>query len=604
MTPQNLRDGGGWPRLFRAIRPLGRCGAKRDALAGFTLAAMNIPQALGYTRIAGMPVVTGLYTLLFPLVAFATLGSSRYLVVAADSATAAILASRLSLMAPIASARYVALAGMVAMLAAAFLLVARIFELGFLADFLSQTVLVGFLTGVGFQVGIAMLGEMLGIPVNSNQTVGQFFQVAHGLPMASPPTICLAVAVVAFVLISRKFAPRFPGPLVAVFGTIAASAAFDFSGHGIAVIERVTVGLPSIGLPNVSLQEIPPLLPAAASCFLMIIAQSAATARAYASRYRQTLDENSDIVGLSAANAAAALSGTFVVNGSPTQTAMVESSGGRSQFAHLTTAAIVALVLLFLIEPLHYLPRCVLAAIVFTIAVELVDLRGLREILSESPGEFELAVITAATVVLIGVEQGILLAIVLSLLRHVRHSYRPHTAVLVEEAGRWRAIPAVPGAQSAPGLVIFRFGADLFYANADRFADKVRELIEGTLTPVNYLVVDASAITSIDYSAARVVRDLQQELHSRGIQLVVVHAEQPLLADLRRHRLGDVIDEERIFDTLHEALAAINEHRVRPIPADRACVANYYLSPGSTSCHTQEGPKASARPKKRPDYNK
>ena len=243
---------------------------------------------------------------------------------------------------------------------------------------------------------------------------------------------------VTIVLVFRRLAPRLPGPLFAVVGAIAASAAFDFSAHGIMLIERITGGLPPIRPSGCELEEIPPLLPVAASCFLMIVAQSAATARAYASRHRQTLDENADLVGLAAANAAAALSGTFVVNGSPTQTAMVESSGGRSQIAHLATAAVVAFVLLFLTGPLHYLPRCVLGAIVFTIAIELVDVRGLRDIRRESPGEFGLALITAAVVVVIGVEQGILLAIVLSLLRHVRHSYRPHTAVLVENGGHWR----------------------------------------------------------------------------------------------------------------------------------------------------------------------
>src|SRR5215469_16178401 len=189
---RTVQDGGSWPRLFSGLRPIDRAGAMRDALAGFTLAAMNIPQALGYTRIAGTPVVTGLYTLLLPLIAFAAFGSSRYLVVAADSATAAILAGRLSGMAPIASERYVALAGMVALLAATFLFLARIFELGFLADFLSQTVLVGFLTGVGFQVGIAMLGDMLRVPVSSNRTYQQLSQVIRGLPHVHVPTLCLA----------------------------------------------------------------------------------------------------------------------------------------------------------------------------------------------------------------------------------------------------------------------------------------------------------------------------------------------------------------------------------------------------------------------------
>jgi SulP family sulfate permease len=306
-------------------------------------------------------------------------------------------------------------------------------------------------------------------------------------------------------------------------------------------------------------------VPVAASCFLMIVAQSAATARAYASRHRQALDENTDLIGLAVANAAAGLSGTFVVNGSPTQTAMVESSRGESQVAHLATAIVVALVLLFITGPLQYLPRCVLGAIVFTIAVDLVDLRGLGAIRRESPGEFRLALTTAAVVVVVGVEQGILLAIALSLLRHVRHSYRPHTAVLVEEDGRWQPKPAVPGAISAPGLIIFQFGADLFYANASRFAEDLRGLVEGAATPIHWFIVDAGAIVGVDYSAARVLRDLHEDLKRRHITVLFVHAESSLRDDLRRHRLLDVIGADHIFDTLREALAAIDGQRVRPL---------------------------------------
>jgi sulfate permease, SulP family len=291
-------------------------------------------------------------------------------------------------------------------------------------------------------------------------------------------------------------------------------------------------------------------------------------ARAYASRHREVLDENADIVGLSAANGVAALSGTFVVNGSPTQTAMVESSGGRSQIAHLATASVVAIVLLFFTGPLQYVPRCVLGAIVFTIAIGLIDLRGLSDILRESPGEFHLALGTAAVVVLVGVEQGILVAMVLSLVRRVRHSYRPHTAVLVEDgAGQWRPTPAVPGALSGPGLVVFQFGADLFYANAGRFANDVRSLVEQASTPVTWLVVDAGAITSVDYSAARVLRDLQDDLVRDGVVLVLVHVPSSLQADLKRHRVTDVIGIDHIFESLHDALSAI---RAQHVPADVA----------------------------------
>ncbi len=348
------------PTLFRGMRPFSRDGTVRDSVAGVELAAMSIPQALGYATIAGMPAVSGFYTLVLPLLAFATLGSSSYLVVAADSATAAILAGGISPTAAIASPRYVALAGMVAMLTAGLLFLARLLKLGFLADFLSRTVLVGFLTGVGFQIGIAVLGEMLGLQVQSHRTPIQLFEIVRSLPRIHLPSLALAALVVGGVVALDRFAPRVPGPLIAVAGAIAASAAWNFAGHGVSVIGPIAGGLPVLSLPGVSWRDVEPLLPVAGSCFVMIVAQSAATARIYAVRHDQRLDENADLAGLAAANAVAALSGTFVVNGSPSQTAMAERSGGRSQMTHVAAAAVVSLVLLFLTGPFQYLPRCVL----------------------------------------------------------------------------------------------------------------------------------------------------------------------------------------------------------------------------------------------------
>jgi SulP family sulfate permease len=554
--PQQAGNGG-WLHLFQAIRPVTRAGTVRDAFAGFQLAAMNIPQALGYTKIAGMPVVAGFYTLLLPLLAFAVFGSSRYLVVAADSATASILAGKLATMAPIASARYVALASTVALLTAGFLLLARILKLGFLADFLSQTVLTGFLTGVGFQVGIAVLGEMVGLEVHSNRTVGQLVDMFRSLHRIHLPTVAISAVVVTGVFAFSRFAPKVPGSLLAVAGAIGASSTWDFAGHGIAIIGPVVGGLPHLGLPDMHWKDVIPLLGVSVSCFVMVLAQSAATARFYAVRHHQHLDESVDLVGLSAANAAAALSGTFVVDGSPTQTAMVECSGGQSQLAQVATAIAVAFVLLFVTKPLQYLPRCVLGAIVFFIAVRLIDVRGLREIRRESPGEYALAVFTAAVVVLVGVEQGILLAMVLSLLRIVRHSYRPHTGVfVVNEGDIWQVVLAVPGAMTKPGLVIYRFGAALFYANASLLAEQIRGLVGPTPSPVRWLVVDAEAITNVDYTAARVVRELHQELADRGVVLVFARAPASLRADLDRHLLTAVIGPTQFFDRLHDAVAA------------------------------------------------
>ena len=543
--------------LFQGIRPLSRGGAIRDALAGVQLAAMNIPQALGYTKIAGMPVVTGFYTLLLPMLAFAVFGSSRYLVVAADSATAAILAGGLSTMAPLASARYVALAGAVALLTACFLLLARILKLGFLADFLSQTVLVGFLTGVGFQVGIAVFGGMLGLEIESHKTVSQLIEIYRGLAQVHLPTVLLSAVVVAGVFAIAWISPKVPGPLIAVAGAVAASAIWNFAGHGITVIGPVAGGLPHLGLPDVRWRDTGPLISIAASCFVMIVAQSAATARIYAVRHQQRLDENEDLVGLAAANASAALSGTFVVNGSPTQTAMVESSGGQSQLAQVATAVVVALVLLFVTKPLQYLPRCVLGAIVFIIAVKLIDLRGLEKIRRESPGEYYLAVTTAVVVIFVGVEQGIVLAMILSLLRIVRHSYRPHTGILVAaEGGTWEIKPAVPGTFTEPGLVMYRFSAALFYANAGFFYEQIRDIVGPAPSPVRWLVVDAEAITNLDYTAARVVRQLHHDLADCGVTLAFARVAFFLQGDLDRHHLTEVIGQENIFPRIHDALGA------------------------------------------------
>jgi SulP family sulfate permease len=530
----------------------------RDVLAGVTLASMNIPQLLGYARIAGMPLVTGLYTALLVPIAFAALGSSRHLVVAADSGTAAILAGALSHMAEPGSAQYLSFAATTALLTAGMLLLARIFRLGFLADFLSRTVLVGFLTGVGVQVAIAMLGDMLGIAVNAHNTILQVRQIARELPHFSILTLVLSSFVVATILGGQRIAPRIPIALVLVVGSIAAGRVWGLAALGVATIGPVAGGLPSFGLPLATWSETLQLLPVALSCFVVIIAQSAATARALATRYEERTDEDADIFGLAVANGVAAVSGAFVVNGSPTQTAMADRAGARSQLAQVVFAGCVFAVLLMLTGPLQYLPRCVLAAIVFTIAIGMVDITTLRAMRLESPGEFKLAVVTAAAVAFIGVEQGVLLAIMLSLLRHVRQSYRPNTAVLqFDPAHGWAAGPATPGHQTGPGLILYRFGADLFYANATGFADEVRGLVGGAPHPIRWLVIEADAITNLDYTAARVVLVLFQELARQKVGIAFARVSASFRADLDRHGVTATVGADKFFASRHEALAAV-----------------------------------------------
>lgn len=530
----------------------------RDALAGVTLAAMNIPQLLGYARIAGMPLVSGLYTALLAPVAFAALGSSRHLVVAADSGTAAILAGALGSMAAPGGAHYVSLAAATAFLVGCMLVLARIFRLGFLADFLSRTVLVGFLTGVGVQVAITMLPDMTGVAVSAGNTLLQAWQIARGLPRSSLAALMLSALVVAGILLGRRFAPRFPVSLGLVVGSIAASRIWGLGAHGLATIGAVRGGLPPFALPLVGWSETLKLLPVAASCFVVIIAQSAATARGVAARQGERTDENADILGLAVANTAAAVSGAFVVNGSPTQTAMAERAGARSQLAQIVFAGFVLLVLAALTHPLQYLPRCVMAAIVFTIAIGMIDAATLRAMRHESPGEFELALVTAAAVAIIGVEEGVLLAIALSLLRHVRQSYRPSTSVLqFDPTHGWIALAAVPGQQTQPGYILYRFGADLFYANATHFADEARTLVEAAPNPVRWLIIEADAITNLDYTAARVVAKLIEDLGREKTGVAFARVSASLRADMDRHGVTAVLGTDKLFASRHEALTAV-----------------------------------------------
>jgi high affinity sulfate transporter 1 len=545
-------------KLFQSVRPLSRSSLKHDGLAGVSVAAMGIPQVLGYAQIAGMPLVSGLYTALLAPVAFAAFGSSRHLVVAADSATAAVLSGSVALMAAPGSPSYVTLVAAATLLSAGFLLLARILKLGFLADFLSRTVLTGFLAGVGVQVGVAMLGDMIGVAAPGRGVLIQLWQIGAGARGLNLPTLTLSALVIAGILLGKRFAPRAPLPLVFVAGAIAASHALHLPALGVAVLGALQSGLPSFGWPQVSWREAIALLPISASCVIVILAQSAATARAFAERYGERVDENADILGLAAANAAAALGGAFIVNGSPTQTAMAERAASRSQIAQLVFALAALAVVLTVAGWLADLPRCVLAAIVFTIATGLVDIRTLGAMRRESPGEFLLALTTAIAVAVLGVESGVLLAVILSLLRHVRHSYRPHSAVLKHVPGDgWREQPAEPGAQSAPGLIVYRFNADLFYANVYRFADELRALARGAAEPVRALVVEAEAITGLDYSAARTLQALLEDFHQQGINVVFARVSPSLRADMDRHGVTAMLGDERIFSRRHTALKAV-----------------------------------------------
>ena len=544
--------------VLEGILPLDRKRVPVDVIAGITLAALAIPEVMGYTKIAGMPVITGLYTILLPITVFALLGSSRHLVVGADSATAAIMFAGLAGLATPDSTEWVALAGWLAILAAGFLVAARILKLGFLADFLSSTVLIGFLTGVGVQVACGQVAGMLGVPKTGSGAIMQAFNAIKDIPQASGWTVVVSASVLIVIVGSKYLSKKIPGALIAVIGAIAASAYFGLAALGVSTLGTIPSGLPHFGVP-----ALPPstawstLIATAASLFLVILAQSAATSRAYAVKYDETsFRENVDLVGLGLSNVSAALSGTFVVNGSPTKTEMVDSAGGKSQVSQVTTAVIVLVVLLFLTKPLSYMPNAVLAAVVFLIGVELVDIKGMKGVLKARPLEFWVALITAVTVVVVGVEQGILLAIALSLVVHVRHSYRPNNLLISFENGERRTHPLKKGIEAAPGLALYHFGADLYYANAQAFQTEAVLLVDKLEPHVEWFVIEAAGIGDIDFTAAETLRKLVPALKERGATLKLTDVTENLLSELQASDLVGVIGEENIYGTLRDVVDA------------------------------------------------
>jgi len=507
---------GRYVRLFGGIRPYERSWLSRDVVAGVTLAALAMPEVLGYSKIAGTPVITGLYTMLLPIVAFAIFGSSRHLVVGGDSATAAIMYAGIASLGIAGlqpgTSRWLALASLSALMSAVLLLFARLARLGFLANFISRTVLVGFLTGVGIQVAMGQLGGMLGVPSphvtvgRTSGTVVTFVDTLREVGQTSGATLAVSLSVLATLVLFGRWIKAVPGGLVAVVGAIAVSWIFDLAAHGVSTLGHVPSGLPQLGFPSgVSWTQAGQLTATAVSMLIVIIAQSAATSRAYAVRYRERFVENDDLAGLTAANLAAGLSSTFVVNGSPTK---------------------------------------------------LVDIANLREIWRLRQEEFWVSLATAAVVVGVGVEQGIILAIALSLILHVKRQYAPADRVVTWDAGgRPRLRPTDPGTTSEPGLVVYRFGVGLFYANAERLSEEVIGLLD-VPEPPRWFVFLADAIDDIDYTGGKTLAELADQLSEREIVFAVAEARPRVRRQLDRFGVTAKIGENHYYDTLDAARSA------------------------------------------------
>jgi SulP family sulfate permease len=546
--PNQKKSNQNWwmPAVFQGYK---RAWIGADLVAGVTLAAIAIPECMGYTKIAGTPVVTGLYTILLPIAVFALLGSSRHLVVGADSATAAILFAGLTGLAQPYSGDWLTLASMAALITGALLVVSSFLRLGFLADFLSRTVLVGFLSGVGVSLVLGELPDMLGISLKTKGLLPRLLELGGALPQAHIPTALMAAGVVAVILLLERFTKKVPGPLLAVALAIGATWLFHLDRHGLAVVGQVQAGLPAFRFPRVPLPETLRLLPISASMFLVILAQSAATSRSFAQKYDEPLRENRDLVALGAANALAGLSSTFVVNGSPTKTAVVDAAGGRTQVSQLTTAAVTLAVLLFATSLIALLPNAALAALVFLIGVRMVDIKSLRQIAQFRTPTFAVALATLAGVLFLGVERGIFVAIALSILDHLRQEYHPKDVVLTQSGTQWKVSKAVAGAESAPGLLVYRFEAPLFFANTDYFSARLQALLIGAPHPVKRLVLDMASMDDIDYTASQALLATLKRLQRQGVSVALAQTEDVQSA-LDRSGITAQVGASRIFESI------------------------------------------------------
>ena len=369
----------------------------------------------------------------------------------------------------------------------------------------------------------------------------------------------ISCIVIGVILVSRKISKRIPGSFIAVIGSIIISWMFNFKAYGVHTIGEIPRGLPAIGLPDIhwSFVLILQLLPTAFSMFVVILAQSAATSRAYAARYDEPFNENIDLLGLGLANVGAAISGTFVVNGSPTKTEMVDSAGGRSQLSQIITSLIVVLVLLFFTAPLTKMPSAVLSAVVFVIGLQLVDIQGMRKIWCQRPPEFWVALVTAVVVVLIGVEEGIVIAMVLSLMEHVRRSYQSQNVILMinKTTKTWQLLPVTAPEQAEPGLILYRFAHSMYYANAQQLFDQVIGLVEGAKPSLTCFCIDASAVADVDFSAAETLREIYDILKSRGIRFIWVNVTDLVKTELDRYEITELFGKDAFYENISDVIA-------------------------------------------------
>jgi SulP family sulfate permease len=556
----------GWQgRLQKALPGLKRLQSyepswlRPDLLAGVTVAAYLVPQCMAYAEVAGLPPITGLWAILAPLLLYALLGSSPQLSVGPESTTAVMTAAAIGPMAAGQPAAYASLSSLLALLVGLICCAAAWGRLGFLADLLSRPILVGYLGGVALIMISGQLGRITGLALASGSIPARLLDLFGRLGEVHPPTLLLALGVLAFLMLVQLRFPEAPGPLLAVLLAMAVVALGHLDQRGVAVIGSIPAGLPRFELPSApTLPQLRTLLSAAAGIALVGYSDNMLTARAFAARGGYRIDANQELLALGAQNLGNGLLQGFPVSSSGSRTAVGASLGSRSQLFSLVAFVVVLAVLLFLRPMLALFPSAALGAIVIFAALRLIDIPEFLRLRHFRPSEFRLALITLVGVLFTDLLTGVALAVGVSVIDLFARLVRPHDAVmgLVSALGEWHDVEDWLEARTLPGLVLFRFDAPLCFANADHFRQRVLETIAAEPQPVAWFVLNAEAIVEIDSTAADELDQLLSELASRGISFGLVHLKADLRALLERSGLVARIGAPMIFATLPLAIGA------------------------------------------------
>jgi SulP family sulfate permease len=546
-----------------------------DLVAGLTVAAATIPAALAYAELAGLPAVYGLYASIVPALLYVVLGTSRQLQIGPGSTLSILVAASLGgAMVAADSEEAIVAAAVLALIAGGLLLAAGLLRLGFVADFLSGPVLSGFTTGAALIIISSQLGKLFGIEVDADGFFETIWEVASSLGETNGSTLALGVGAIVMLLAMQRWLPSLPSSLIVVVLGIAAVSIFDLKAEGVSVVGDIPAGLPGLDVPD--LGKIDDLFGAGVAVALLVYVETIAVSREFGARHSYRIDANQELIASGAANLGAGLFQGFPVDGSFSQSALNDSAGARSQIAALVTAIAVALVLLALTGLLTNLPSTVLAAIIIVAVLSLIKVAELRRLWwLQRPSEegsrwlaarldLASAVITFAGTLLIGILEGILIGVGFTLLALLQRASRPNVAELGQVSGEgvYRDIARAPDAETVPGLVILRWDGELFFANASNFREQVMSLIEDSEEPRGVLL-DASAVTSIDVSAADMLAKLFGTLDDRGLSVLVARTKGPLREMVASSELEEMIPPDRQFRSVRGAVEYYRDHLER-----------------------------------------